>query len=163
DPSATDKPLATALGGIEHASLPRRHPVLATSELDRDAVPFETEVRWLQRPARSDPCEDLFAALREVPERLIAEPVPVTKLECARTQSFPRTDHHLAAGGVELQHIERLLGRHADPFALTDRVIDDAAVAAEHPSIDVDDIAGLGGARAQALDHLRVPPGRHEA
>src|SRR5262249_16817527 len=87
----------------------------------------------------------------------------VTKLECASTQSFPRTDHHLAAGGVELQHIERLLGRHADPFALTDRVIDDAAVAAEHPSIDVDDIAGLGGARAQALDHLRVAPGRHEA
>src|SRR5689334_12770057 len=36
-------------------------------------------------------------------------------------------------------------------------------MAAEHASIDMDDIAGLGGARAQALDHLRVAPGRHEA
>src|SRR5262249_14282891 len=91
DPSAAEKPLATTLGGVEHASLPWRHAVLAMSELDRDAVLLNAQVRWLQRPARSDPCEDLFAALREVFEPLIAEPVHVTKLERAGMQSFART------------------------------------------------------------------------
>ncbi len=36
-------------------------------------------------------------------------------------------------------------------------------MAAEHAAVDMDDVARLGRARAQALDHLRIAPGRHEA
>ena len=36
-------------------------------------------------------------------------------------------------------------------------------MAAEHPAVDMDDIAGLRSARTQALDHLRIAPGGHEA
>src|SRR5689334_16391982 len=36
-------------------------------------------------------------------------------------------------------------------------------MAAEHAAIDMNNIAGLGRARAQALDHLRIAPGRHKA
>src|SRR6185312_17525526 len=53
--------------------------------------------------------------------------------------------------------------RNADPFALPDRVVDDSAMPAEHPAIDMDDVAWLGGARTQTLDHLRVASGWHEA
>ena len=41
--------------------------------------------------------------------------------------------------------------------------MDDAVVAAEHAAVEIDDVAGLGGARPQPLDHLGVAPGRHEA
>ena len=34
---------------------------------------------------------------------------------------------------------------------------------AKHAAVDMDDVAGLGGAGQQALDHLAVMAGRHEA
>src|SRR4029453_4330154 len=93
----------------------------------------------------------------------MAKPVDVAKLESTRAQSLPRTDHHLAARGIEFEHGDGLLARAAHSLTLAHLVIEDGAVAAKHAPIEMHDIAGLGGAWTQALDHLRVAPGRHEA
>ena len=50
-----------------------------------------------------------------------------------------------------------------EAFALTDRVIDDAVVAAEATAVDVHDVAGLQRAGLQALDDAGVAARRHEA
>ena len=92
----------------------------------------------------------------------VAEPIHVAQFEASRAQRFARTDHDLPRRGIEPEHIERLLRRHANPLPLADRVIDDPAMAAENPAVDMDDVPRLGGSRAQALDHFRVAPGGHE-
>src|SRR5262245_65480180 len=81
----------------------------------------------------------------------------------ARAQPLARADHHLAALGIELDHVEWLSCRHANPAPLTDRIVDDAVMPAEHVPVNMDDVARLRGARAQALDDLRVAPRRDEA
>ena len=77
-------------------------------------------------------------------------------------QRRPRADHDAAVGGVEPHHVERLAGGDAEPAALADGEIDDAGMAAEHPAVEIDDLARLGRARHQALDQVGIAPGRHE-
>ena len=67
------------------------------------------------------------------------------------------------AGGVERDDVERLGGGDAEAAPLADGVVDDAGVAAEHAAVDMDDVAGLAAPGQQALDHVAVMAGRHEA
>src|SRR5262245_24934194 len=41
--------------------------------------------------------------------------------------------------------------------------MDDAVMPAEHPAREIDDVAGLGRAWPQPLDHLSIAAGRHKA
>src|SRR5437899_5645807 len=54
-------------------------------------------------------------------------------------------------------------GRDAEPAPLPDGEMDDAVVVAKHAAGHIDDLARLGGARPQPLDHVGVAPGWHEA
>ncbi len=64
-------------------------------------------------------------------------------------QRLARADDDPPPGGIEVDDIERLADRDADAAALADGVVDDALMAAEHPAIDMDDVARLAGARLQ--------------
>src|SRR5207253_855603 len=74
-----------------------------------------------------------------------------------------RTDYNAARWRVEPHHIQRVAGGDAEPAPLPDREMDDPIVTAEHATIEIDDVARLGGTRPQALDHLSVAPGRDKA
>ena len=65
--------------------------------------------------------------------------------------------------GVQSDHIERHTCRNAETAALADRKVDDAVMAAEHPPIQIDDLAGRGGPGPQPLDHVGIMPARYEA
>src|SRR6476620_4580143 len=78
-------------------------------------------------------------------------------------QPLARPDHDLAAHGIKADHVKRLGRRDADAATLADRVVDDAAMAAEHTAIDVDDVACLCGAGPEALDDVGIAASRHEA
>src|SRR6185436_13936935 len=72
---------------------------------------------------------------------------------------------HRVALGFDGQHVERLRSRHAEASALTDGVVNDAAVRAQTAAFGVFDRSGVGAAPlSQLLDH---EPGivavRHEA
>src|SRR5438309_11131680 len=55
-----------------------------------------------------------------------------------------------------------MAGGDAKPPALAHRKMDDAAVPAQHSPVEIDDIAGLGGAGFKPLDDVRVAARRHE-
>src|SRR4029450_13050582 len=59
DPTAAKNPFAAVTCGIENASLPGRHALLAMSELNRDALLVASEPRRQQRPARTDTRENV--------------------------------------------------------------------------------------------------------
>ena len=92
-----------------------------------------------------------------------ADPIDVAQHDAAHAQRRARTDHDLAALGVEPHHVERRAGRHAQAAALADGEMDDAGMRAQHVAVEIDDLAGFRRARLQPLDHVRVVAGRHEA
>src|SRR5437763_12951783 len=55
-----------------------------------------------------------------------------------------------------------MTGGDAKPPALAHRKMDDAAVPAQHSPVEIDNIAGLGGAGLEPLDDVRVAAPRHE-
>src|SRR5205814_7300048 len=63
---------------------------------------------------------------------------------------------------IEAQHIERMAGSDTEAAPLPDGEVDDTVVAAEHAAVEIDDVARLGGARPEPLDHLGVAAGRDE-
>src|SRR5947209_10432860 len=73
-----------------------------------------------------------------------------------------RANDHAPVLGIESQHIKRLGGGDTQPFALADREMRDAIVAAEHASILVDDVARLARLGSQPFDDSRIRPLRHE-
>src|SRR5437763_1802842 len=96
-------------------------------------------------------------------DRVIAEPVDVAQLHAARAQRLAWTNDDPTRRRLEPHHVQRIAGRDPQPAALPDGEMNDAAMAAEHPAGEVDDLARLGRARTQPLDHVGVAPGRHEA
>ena len=93
----------------------------------------------------------------------VAQPVDLAQPHPAGAQGLARPDHDAPRGGVEPHHVERMAGGDAEPAPLPDGEMDDAVVAPEHFAREVDDVAGLGGAGLEPLDHLGVTAGRHEA
>ena len=72
-------------------------------------------------------------------ERSVAEPVHVGDADRAGRQRLARADDDARPLGIEPHHVERLADRQAEAAPLTDGVVDDAAMAAEHPAVDMDD------------------------
>ncbi len=78
-------------------------------------------------------------------------------------QAVTRSHHDLVARRIEADDVQRLGAGDLQAFALTDRVVDDAVVAAELAAVDMHDVAGLQRAGLQALDDAGVAARRHEA
>ena len=164
DPAAAEH--AAALGRVEDAGLARRHALLGVEELDPRPV---GALRMQTAPASAGgssargprpPSRPAGAASK----RAVAEPVHLVHRRpcgCASAARGPTTTRR--ALGVEPDHEERLAAADAEAAALADGVADDALVAAEHAAVEVDDLAGLGGAGPQLLDHRGIGAVRHEA
>src|SRR5512144_3115282 len=154
-----------ALGGIvEHARLARRHAVLAGDEIDLDALPRPAQPGRLRGPCGADLDEDLLpAGAQRVIDAALAQPIDVAQLHPACAQRCTRPDHDPARRGIEPHHIKRMARGDAEPAALTDGEMNDPGMATEYAAIEVDDIARLGGAGLEPLDHLGVAARRHEA
>src|SRR5262245_53580150 len=149
---------------VEHAGLPRRYAVLAGNEIDLDALRATAEPSRPRRTGRAHAHEHLVPPDTErLLDGALADPVHVAQAHAAGAQCFARPDDDAPRRRIEPHHIERIAGRDAEPAALSDREANDAVVAAEHLAIEIDDVARLGRARPQALDHFGVAAGRHEA
>ncbi len=57
---------------------------------------------------------------------------------------------------IEPDDKQRLAGRNAQPFALTDGEVNDAGMPAEHPALKVDNVARLRRAGLEPLDDVAV-------
>src|SRR5438034_736084 len=95
-------------------------------------------------------------------DAVLAQPVDLTQPHAARAQRFARSHDNAARWRIEPNDVKRMTGSDAKPPALAHRKMDDAAVPAQHSPIEIDDIAGLGGAGFEPLDDIRVAARRHE-
>ena len=68
-----------------------------------------------------------------------------------------------AVVGVEPHDVKRFAEREAQAAPLADRIVDDALMPAEHPAVEMDDVAGPRRAGPQPVDDVAVAPLRHEA
>ncbi len=149
---------------VEHTGLSGRDAVLAGDEVDLDAVGTAAQPRRLRRPGRAHLDENLVPARAQgLIDRAVAQPIHVTQPHPAGAQRLARTDDHAPRLRIEAHDIERMTGGDAEPPTLADREVDDARMASEPAAFEVDDVARLGGARLEPLDHLGVAPGRHKA
>src|SRR5579883_1487625 len=138
---------------VEHAGLAGRDAFFAVDQLDLDPVAGHAEPSRLRRASRAHLDEDLAAHHRAFLRDLaVAEPVHVA-----------RADHDAVAFGVEPHDVERRAGRNAEAAALADGEMHDATMAAERAAGQIDDVARHSRARLEALDHVGVAAGRHEA
>src|SRR5581483_12501356 len=101
-------------------------------------------MRRQRRPRRAHAGEDFEPLPGQFGEPPVADPVDVAKKEAVRGERLARADDDTPARGVEMNDVERLPDGDADAAALPDRIADDAVVAAEHATVDMDDVAGLG-------------------
>src|SRR5215218_509507 len=74
--------------------------------------------------------------------------------QCGRVRA--RSYHEAVAGGVKMEHVERLRAGDPDALALPDGVVDQAAVRADHRAVRIDDLAGYGHVRPPLLDEIGV-------
>jgi hypothetical protein len=81
-------------------------------------------------------------------KRQVTKPVDVPQDQPARIERFARADDHPPRAGIEMHHIERIAGGHADAAALADGEMDDAGMLAEHPAVNMHDLAGQRRIRA---------------
>ena len=149
---------------VEHAGLSRRDAVLAVDQFDHDAAAAAHQPGRLRRAGRAHLDEDLApAGIERLVETALAEPVDVAQRDPARAQRLARADDDPPRRGIEPHHIERLAGGDAEAPPLADGEMDDAVMAAEHAAVEIDDVAGIGRARHQLLDHVGIAALRHEA
>src|SRR5580700_1985536 len=155
-PPAAEHPVAV----VEHRRLARR---------DRTGRRVEDELGLPGARAGAEPCRYprlRWAKLRRHRHafgRWRAEPIELAERNSGLGQSSSRTDDDAPPFGLDLQHIERLVGGDPEPFALPDREMGDAIVPAEHPPAAVDDVAWLPGLGPQPLDETGVGSVRHKA
>src|SRR4249919_122394 len=162
---ATTEHARLAVGRIvEHAGLAWGHSVLASNEIDLDALACPAQPRRLRRPGGADLDEHLLpASAQGLIDASLAQPIHVAQPHPAGAQRRARPDYDPARRGVEPDHVKRMARRDAEPAPLADREMDDAGMRAENAAVEIDDVAGLGRARLEALDHLGVAARRHEA
>ena len=146
---------------VEHAGLAGRDALLAVDQLH--LVPSRPALSQAGRGARVE--RTLTNTSRRSTSSIAPSPIQFTSLQRdrARRERRARADHDAPRLGLEPQHVERFARRDAQSFALPDGVMDDAVVPPEHAARPVDDVAGRGGAGAQALDDVGIASGRHEA
>src|SRR6185312_13868933 len=161
---ATEHACLTFRGIVEDARLAGRNAMLPVDELDFMAMRGRHQPSGLRRPGRAHLHKHLHSPGSEcLLERTPTNPVEIAQQDSPGVQRIARPDDHAPSLAFEPNHIERLAGCNAEAFALPDREIDDTAVMAEHIAAQIDDFAGLGRARLQPLDHIRIMPARHKA
>src|SRR5262245_57818339 len=149
---------------VEHAGLSRRYTILPGDEIDLDSLRTTAEPGPPRRSGRAHAHEHLVPPDTErLLNGALADPVDVAQPHAAGAQRLARADDDAPRRRVEPHHIERIAGRNAKPAALSDREANDAVMSAEPLAHEVDHVGRLGRARPQALDHLGVAAGRHEA
>ena len=144
---------------VNYASLPGGNPGFGFEEGDGAAGEQQGRRRRSRRaharrhrqPARGQICDPPGS-----------DPVEVPQVYARRRQSLTRADDHARCRCVERDHIERLGRRDSQPAPLPDRIMQDAGMAPEHTSVDMDDLARLGRAGQQPLDHRAVMARRDE-
>src|SRR5690606_36001410 len=102
-------------------------------------------------PGRTHFDEDF--ALRAVFKRPVADPIDRAQPHAARAQRLARADNDTRRICLEPDHIERSARGDAKAPALSDSEVDDAAVAAEHAPVEIDDVARRCRPRLETLDH----------
>src|SRR6185295_167874 len=162
---ATAENARLAVGRIvEHAGLARGHSVLASNEIDLDALACPAQPRRLRRPGGADLDEHLLpAGAQGLVDASLAQPIHIAQPHPAGAQRRARPDHDPTRRGVEPDHVKRMARGDAEPAPLADGEMDDAGMRAEHAAVEIDDVTGLGRPRLKALYHLGVTARRHEA
>src|SRR5262249_29689926 len=166
---ALDKPAAeharlSLARVIKHAGLARRHAVLAVEKINLHAVGSAAQPGWLRRPGGAHLDEHLVpTGAQRMIDGVLAQPIDLAQAHPAGAQRLARADHDAARGCIEPHDIERMAGGDAEPAALADGEMDDAGMPAQQTAVEIDDVAGYGGAGLEPLDHLGVAARRHEA
>src|SRR6516225_7506051 len=161
DPAAEHARLA--LGGlVEDAGLSRRNAVFTGDQLDFKTIGAAVKPGGLWRARRADLDVDFAMIADRFVDRAIAEPVHVTQANATGPQCFARADHDPARRRVETHDIERRTGGDTKPAPLADGEMDNAVMAAEHATLQIDDLAGPGGAGTQPFDHIGIAAARHK-
>src|SRR5215472_4527026 len=161
DPAAEHARLARR-GLIEHAGLSGRHAVFTLDQLDFKTIGVAAEPSGLWGARRADLDMDFGMIADRFLDCAIAEPVYVAEPNATGPQRFARADQYAARRRVETYDIEWGTGGDAKPPPLTDSEVNNAVMAAEHAAIQIDDLAGSGGARTQPFDHIGITAVWHE-
>jgi hypothetical protein len=135
----------------------------AGDQFDFIAAVDRTQPRPLRRPCRAHAHEHLDAVADDAVQRTVADPVDVAQFDTIHPQRLARSHHDAAAGGIELDDVERRSRRDAQSLALADGEMNDALMPADDVAAEIDDVAGLDRAGLQPTDDVGVAPGRHEA
>src|SRR3546814_10033730 len=92
------------------------------------------------------------------------QPVDIGK-PCRRDrQRRPWADDHPSLACIDAHHIKRFrLTADVDSATLAHREVDEPAMAAKHPPLQVDDLAGVIGFRTELPDNGRIIAARYEA
>src|ERR1039458_959030 len=164
DKAAAEHARLTLASVVKDAGLAGGNAILAVHEINLVAAVRGREPAGLRRPGRTHLHEHLAPLVGELVINIaFADPIDVAQHDATGAQRRARADHDLAAHGIEPHHIERRAGRQAQSAALADGEMDDAGMRAQHMALEIDDLASFRRARLQALDHVRVMAGRHEA
>ena len=86
-------------------------------------------------------------------ERFIAQPVDLSYGNMGGAQRRLRADDDLFQLWIEFHHIKRFAPADAQAPALADCVVDDTFVRSQNRAVQMHDIAGVSGTRAQLFDH----------
>src|SRR5690606_8287658 len=165
DPPPTENSRLRPRIVVEDTGLAGCHAVLTFGEQHPCPTQclIEDERRLYRRMCRTDPRPDrqAVAGCRRFGAR--PEPVHVPELEDIGPKCFTGTNDHLPALGVEPHDVKWSSARQLEAAPLADRIVHDTVVPAKDTAVHVNDVARLGGAGAQALDHIGIAPGGNEA
>src|SRR5262249_44601886 len=95
-------------------------------------------------------------------DHAVAQPIDLTQTNAASPQGFARADHDPPRGRIETHHIKGRTCGNAQSAPLADGEMNDAVMVSEHAAVQVDDVAGSGGAGTQPLDHVGIATAWHE-
>src|SRR5262252_2897413 len=155
DPAAEHACLA--LGRlVEDAGLSGGNAVFTADQFDFKSIGTAVQPGSLWRARRADLDVDFAMTADRFVDRAIAQPVHIAQANAAGPQCFARADHNPARRRVETHDIERRTGRDTKPAPLADSETNNAVMAAEHAALEIDNLAGPGGARTQPFDHIGI-------
>src|SRR5262245_42425531 len=148
---------------IKDAGLARRYTMLAIDQFHFATICAVAQPGCLWWAGRPDLHEDLAAIIgQRLFERTFADPVDVAQHDAAHPQRLTRTDNDTPPLGIKAHNVERCAGGNAETTPLTDRKMNDAGMAAQHFTVKIDDIAGLGRTWLQPFDYVGVVTGWNE-
>src|SRR5690242_11972143 len=147
---------------VEDAGLPGGNAVFAADQLDFEAIGTAMEPGGLWRARRAHFDVDFAMIADRFVDRAIAEPVHVAQANATGPQCFARADHDAPQRRVKTHDIERRTGSDTKPAPLANGEMDDAVMAAEHTTLQIDDLAGPGSAGTQPFDDIGIAAVGHK-